>query len=104
MTSARTYQPGAFGNSRPGRTRSRIRNAAAAKAIVSVVMASVGMMISLGPEKNGAEIAPFLCNAVRQGRHNGGVRAAPHPEERRRSLSSGRASRGPVGRVSKDEE
>src|ERR1700682_1539222 len=28
---------------------------------------------------------------------------APHPEERRRSLSSGRASRGPVGRVSKDE-
>src|SRR5271169_5856333 len=26
----------------------------------------------------------------------------PHPEERRRSLSSGRALRGPVGRVSKD--
>jgi hypothetical protein len=29
-------------------------------------------------------------------------RFSPHPEERRRSLSSGRASRGPVGRVSKD--
>ena len=28
----------------------------------------------------------------------------PYPEERRRSLSSGRASRGPVGRVSKDED
>jgi hypothetical protein len=27
---------------------------------------------------------------------------SPHPEERRRSLSSGRASRRPVGRVSKD--
>src|SRR5258705_402498 len=33
--------------------------------------------------------------------HHEGPR--PHPEERRRSLSSGRASRGPVGRVSKGE-
>src|SRR5476651_441002 len=31
-----------------------------------------------------------------------GTQLRPHPEERRRSLSSGRASRGPVGRVSKD--
>jgi hypothetical protein len=31
------------------------------------------------------------------------VRSFPHPEERRRSLSTGRVSRGPVGRFSKDE-